>query len=414
MGKRGKVQRTAAAEDEVRRDEDSLPRAVRKQIEKRKGKNATKKPVAKKREGGEKEAAAVQNEVLDALDKMKISTGGVSGEQGRKGKRSKGAAPESAGVDNEESLAGDNTHIADGEEAPDRDPYLLADAHYIKKSVKWINKQRTLVLATRGIVSRHRHLMLDFRRLLPHHKAEVKWEKKGQLRELGELAEIHSCNNVLFFESRKATDLYLWLGRCPAGPTIKFQAFNVHTVEEMKATGNCLLHSRPLLSFDSSFADAPETALMKELFVQAFGTPRNHPKAKPFHDHVMHFAQLDGKIWIRHYQVAPLVPTDTPKRDLEKVHLIEIGPRVVLQPLFILNGAFQGRKLYTNTDYRSPTALRVLAKKTGGSKYAQRVAGIQEREARHDALQLPADPFDAAALFGGAQSEAAEEEDSDE
>ena len=37
--------------------------------------------------------------------------------------------------------------------------------------------------------------------------------------------------------------------------------------------------------------------------VQAFGTPRNHPKSKPFIDRIMGFYYLDDRIWIRNYQV---------------------------------------------------------------------------------------------------------------
>jgi ribosome biogenesis protein BRX1 len=38
----------------------------------------------------------------------------------------------------------------------------------------YINKQRVLVFCSRGITTRYRHLMDDFRKLLPHHKKDVK------------------------------------------------------------------------------------------------------------------------------------------------------------------------------------------------------------------------------------------------
>jgi hypothetical protein len=43
--------------------------------------------------------------------------------------------------------------------------------------------------------------------------------------------------------------------------------------------------------------------VMKELFAQIFGTPKNHRKAKPFVDHVLSFSLADNRIWIRNYQV---------------------------------------------------------------------------------------------------------------
>jgi hypothetical protein len=40
--------------------------------------------------------------------------------------------------------------------------------------VPYTNKQRVLVFSTRGITARYRHLMDDIRKLLPHHKKDVK------------------------------------------------------------------------------------------------------------------------------------------------------------------------------------------------------------------------------------------------
>ena len=37
----------------------------------------------------------------------------------------------------------------------------------------------------------------------------------------------------------------------PSGPSAKFLVENIHTLEELKLTGNCLKGSRPLLNFDA-------------------------------------------------------------------------------------------------------------------------------------------------------------------
>lgn len=44
--------------------------------------------------------------------------------------------------------------------------------------------------------------------------------------------------------------------------------FLVHTMKELKMTGNCLKGTRPLLSFDSSFDAKPHWSLLKELMTQ--------------------------------------------------------------------------------------------------------------------------------------------------
>ena len=92
--------------------------------------------------------------------------------------------------------------------------------------------------------------MLDIINLLPHHKKEAKIEKKDIPSQIQELCYIHSCTNFLYFETRKNADLYLWIGRFPSGPSIKFLVENIHTSKEMNLTGNCLKFSRHILSFD--------------------------------------------------------------------------------------------------------------------------------------------------------------------
>jgi len=34
------------------------------------------------------------------------------------------------------------------------------------------------------------------------------------------------CNDVIFFETRKHKDLYIWMAKTPSGPTIKFHCTN--------------------------------------------------------------------------------------------------------------------------------------------------------------------------------------------
>jgi len=274
------------------------------------------------------------------------------------------------------------------------DPYLLAEADYIQKDTRWRNKQRTLVFCSRGVTSRFRHLCEDIRKLLPHHKTEPKFDKSSNLHDINEVCELKSCNNAIFFESRKKMDLYMYLGRVPAGPTIKFQVLNIHTTDEMRLAGNCLLGSRPLLHFDKHFGEISFLKLTKSLLIQAFGTPRNHPKSKPFHDHMMCFYYLDKKIWFRHYQIAPETPDNAD--DPEAQILTEIGPRFVLDPIRIMSGSFGGPTLYANAFYMSPTALRSQAKQMMRSPYKRRLEMKADRKARTDAANFEEDPLDEA------------------
>lgn len=64
-------------------------------------------------------------------------------------------------------------------------------------------------------------------------------DSKGEaIRAVNEIAELKSCNQILYLETRKHQDLYMYLGKAPQGPSIKFQVVNIHTVS---------LHTSPQL-----------------------------------------------------------------------------------------------------------------------------------------------------------------------
>ena len=246
-----------------------------------------------------------------------------------------------------------------------------------KKLVPYKNKQKLLMLSSRGITTRYRHLMEDIRALLPQHRKEVKHDTKKRLFEINELCEVKSCNGCMFFEVRKKKDLYLWLTRAPNGPSIKFLLSNVHTMDELQLTGNCLLGSRPLLSFTAEFDRIPYLQLCKEMLSLTFGTPRGHPKSKPFIDRILQFYYLDGRIWVRNYQIADETKDDREVKKLEKIGeesftLHEIGPRFVLTVVKIFDGSFTGRPIYENPKYVSPNEERAEIKREAGMKYIQK------------------------------------------
>merc|ERR1712228_703165 len=106
-------------------------------------------------------------------------------------------------------------------------------------------------------------------------------------------------------------------------------------MDELRLTGNCLKGSRPILSFDESFDRIPHLKLIKTLFGYVFGTPRGHPKSKPFIDRVMGFYYADQKIWVRNYQIVEERQSvldeesgmATPISSKATTSLVEIGPR---------------------------------------------------------------------------------------
>ncbi|XP_038048506.1 ribosome biogenesis protein BRX1 homolog [Patiria miniata] len=235
----------------------------------------------------------------------------------------------------------------------------------------WMNKQRVLVFAARGVSYRGRHLMLDLRTLMPHSKADVKMNSRAGMFQINEICDMKNCNKCVFFECRKKKDLFMWFANVPHGPSAKFLIENLHTMSELKLTGNCLRGARPILSFGKEFDEEPHYQLLKELFIQIFSTPNLHPKSQPFFDHMYTFSVLDNRIWFRNYQILE-----------EDGSLVEIGPRFCLNLIRIFKGSIGGPTLYENPKYISPNEQRRFLKKQLALKFQDRKESMKGREER--------------------------------
>jgi ribosome biogenesis protein BRX1 len=159
-------------------------------------------------------------------------------------------------------------------------------------------------------------------------------------------------------------------------------------MDELHFTGNCLKGSRPILSFDAAFDKEPHLAVLKELFIHTFGVPKGARKSKPFVDHVMGFTIVDGKIWIRCYQIneteadkhKSIPEGDVPAEEAPKkgkstetnLGLIEIGPRFVLTPIVMLESSFGGPVIYENKEFVSPNQIRSDLRKSKAGRFNRR------------------------------------------
>ncbi|KAL5612621.1 hypothetical protein BROUX41_004284 [Berkeleyomyces rouxiae] len=277
------------------------------------------------------------------------------------------------------------------------------------------NKQRVLVLSSRGVTYSHRHLLNDLAQMMPHARKDVKFDSKSKLYQLNELAELYNCNNVFFFEARKGKDLYCWFSKIPNGPTVKMHIQSLYTMEELRFTGNCLKGSRPVLSFDSAFETEPHLRLIRELMFHTFGVPEGARKSKPFVDHVMGFSYVDGKIWVRTYQINEVeagklagegsgdAAEQTAKKTAKKhagmpglntdIQLVEIGPRFVMTPIVIQEGSFGGPIIYENKAFVSPNQVRSDLRKAKSAKHNSRIDNSLGRSSKKRDLGLRSDGF---------------------
>jgi len=192
----------------------------------------------------------------------------------------------------------------------------------------------------------------------------------------------------------------MWLGLAN-GPSARFHISNIHTMDELRLTGNCMKGSRPILTFDQSFDRYNHLKLLKELFIDIFGTPRGHPKSKPFVDRIMGFYYADNKIWVRNYQIIEqraetALEAHLTKKELgqeETTSLVEIGPRFVMNPIRIFRGSFGGQTLHQNSQYIAPNDLREAKMREKGNAYSKRKIAQLDRKDRKESIVLPEDPL---------------------
>lgn len=255
-----------------------------------------------------------------------------------------------------------------------------------------INRQKVLLISSRGVTYRHRHVINDLSLLLPHSKRQAKIGSKKNLYDLNEVAELYNCNNIVYFETKKHQDLYMWVAKTPNGPSMKFFVQNMSTLEELNFTGNCLRGLRPILSFDKAFESSPHLQLSKEMLTQSFGVPPQSRKNKPFIDHVTSFSVVDDKIWIRNYQI-------NEGGEDEELSLIEIGPRLVLTPVVVLEGSFCGPKIYENKQFVSPNVVRAQLKNQQAVAARSRQDGALDRKIKKRDNVLAKDPLANEELF---------------
>ena len=228
--------------------------------------------------------------------------------------------------------------------------------------------------------------MNDLNLILPHSKRESKFDDKSALFQLNELAELNSCTHTLFLETRKPDDLYLWLAKCPSGPSVRFHVENIHTLDELSFAGNCMIGSRPLLSFDSSLSKSEHGKIMQELLTSVFGTPLSCRKARPYYDHVFQFGVADGRIWFRNYQIVE--GSEEAQLQVNGISMIEIGPRFVLNPVKLFAGSFGGATIWSNENFKSSAAIRAQSKRSTAGLHMKRVVSHENTVSRKQQAQI--------------------------
>lgn len=305
----------------------------------------------------------------------------------------------SADDDDASNASDDSSPSSSSDEPPTRKPTPSLSAPTTLRN-------RILMLTSRGVSHRQRHLLNDLSLLLPHTYKDTKLDTKSNNNynaSLNALADLHSCNYIFFLEARKhAQDLYLWLSGAPNGPTVKFSVTNLHTMAELGFEGNCLKGGRGTVVFDQGFdaglgkVGEEYRGLIREMLKGVFCVPERGVRGmKPFIDRIIGVYALDGKIWIRVYEIREAERSEekgemTTKKvkGTSEVKLLEVGPRMVLTPIVVLEGSFGGPVIYENKQFVSGNQLRKEALLKKSAKYADRRGGLEERTIKRKTLGL--------------------------
>lgn len=163
-------------------------------------------------------------------------------------------------------------------------------------------------------------------------------------------------------------------------------------------SGNCLKGGRGIVMFDRSFDDqgpgSGESSgteyreLIREMLRGVFCVPRRGVKGmKPFIDRIIGIFGVDGKIWIRVYEIRE-AEGEKKADGSPEISLVEIGPRFVLTPIVILEGSFGGPVIYENKEYVSPNQVRREIRMSKASRYSKRRDVMTDRVTKKTALGL--------------------------
>jgi len=165
-------------------------------------------------------------------------------------------------------------------------------------------------------------------------------------------------------------------------------------------------------SFDEHMEGYEHKTLIREMLKGVFCVPSKGIRGmKPFVDRIIGVYGLDDKIWLRVYEIRETdkdkeKAADLPKGNSTDITLIEIGPRLVLTPIVVLEGSFGGPVIYENKQFVSGNQLRSEARLKKASKYAKKKDAVDERAIKKKSLGLETgakrkrSSLDDAELFG--------------
>lgn len=194
---------------------------------------------------------------------------------------------------------------------------------------------RPLMITKKGASFKSITILEDLIKMVPHSRRDTP-VLKSEMHDLEIVASDDRCDTIFLLETNNKTDSYFWAARTHEGPSVRMAMREGVSIRDLRQLGNCLKGSRPIITIDPELKQHPQTNLATELLIRVFSVPKGNLNAKPFVDHVLSFVYVDHCILVRIYQV----------RWDSDIVLVEIGPRLTLEPDLILAGTFRGSKIW--------------------------------------------------------------------
>ena len=234
------------------------------------------------------------------------------------------------------------------------------------------NGWKTAIIGARGISYSSRKVINDVMAICPYVRKESKFESKKEISKIAEICELSNCSHGIYIsESRDST--FVTLGDSKLGPTIKYRLESYFGIHDLFFEGNCSKNSRPLLLFSPGFDDKIWKE-HKNLLSKCFGAAINHKRIKPFFDRVFYFCLFEDKIVIRHFEFG------------DDFEIREVGPRILLEPMLVLEGPFGGKVSWKNVKPHMPSAEDVKKVLKSSKRNQKRASNLISRERKLQAV----------------------------
>lgn len=266
---------------------------------------------------------------------------------------------------------------------------------------------RVLSIYNKHISADHLALKRDYEALCPHTKLEFKFTDEFQPHRLAHVARKRGCDLIAYWETRRHTDLFLYLAAAPSGPTAKFHVFNIKSSQSMRFTGNFARFTRPVLNFSEEFEQSAPMRIAQELLKRCFQAPYLHFRQAPFIDHLFQFVVADrvSRQFDFHAYAFEFDDTVRRPRDGEDVVLREAGPGFSMVPVALYAGCMTGDTVWENPGYLTQGEVRLQQRLRQQRENERRANEREWKAARGEREALSENPVDA--VFSARNFEAA-------